>query len=81
MFKTAYYAVGIVVMLVILFRFLYRDHKKEVPCDTCARLMKKGGSRKYACLKPNRAITDDFDKPPEYCAYYKKRDETDVLWR
>lgn len=46
--------------------------KKEAPCDTCKHLTKKGGTWKYYCN--GFGWEDCYDKPPEYCKKYKKRE-------
>lgn len=54
---------------------LYQTHKKSIPCDSCAFLIKKGGFWKYTCKRADYFFTDSFDKPPEYCKYYKPKEE------
>lgn len=55
-----------------------KDNQKPPLCDSCEHLVSKGkGPWKYECDAKCRFITDSFDKAPEYCAYYKKREKND----
>lgn len=78
MLRTLYYAIGIVILLVILYG-VCNDRKQKsqacrFPCDTCKYLLEKGGHWRYTCNPPHRIIRH-FDKPPSYCAYYMSRED------
>ena len=53
-----------------------KDLKKPTPCDSCKHLVSKGGTWKYECNAKYSFFSDSFDKAPEYCSYYEKREES-----
>lgn len=65
--------VGTVVGLTILWHKLNPKKVQEPPCESCAKLCQKrrrgSGQFRYYC-RPNGG----FDKPPEYCCAYRKRE-------
>ena len=51
-----------------------QEKEKETLCATCEHLIRKGGDiepRKYECGFSDRS----FNKSPEYCRNYKRREE------
>lgn len=59
----------------IIFETLKNYKKKPALCDSCKYLTRKGGGSlwKYHC---GNGYGENFDKPPEYCVNYKRREES-----
>lgn len=57
--------------------FCIKKLKKPVLCEQCKFLIREGGEAcKYECTLGGtwKIIPRGFDKPPEYCRYYKGRE-------
>lgn len=65
--------------VVIVGLLVFKNLKKQVPCDSCKYLYKKGGGGawKYYCCKNGEWYInlDSFDTPPEYCKAWEFRGE------
>lgn len=61
--------------------FGIKRRKKPVLCERCKFLIRDwgraGGGWKYQCTMGDtcKIILSGFDRPPEYCAYYKSRED------
>lgn len=68
-------AVGAIVAHLIA---MLKANRPEPPCHSCKHLAQRGGrgSWKYYC-NCKSVVYKGFDKPPEYCSYYEKREATE----
>ena len=55
----------------------YKLRKKDMPCDTCEFLTRKGGGCYKYCCGYDKYFSDKFNRPPEYCKNYKRRKQDD----
>ena len=76
--RTAYYAVGIAVMVVILLYVLRgeqrRGDRKRMDCKNCAHMFERTAIGRYYCT--NRSSLG-FLLRPRYCNHFHKRDGGD----
>lgn len=70
-----------IVMLIVSLIVIYKAKQANsvCPCDTCDNLRRKtkGGMSefKYLCKESDRERS--FDRPPIYCAFYRKRGDNE----